>query len=254
VDEPILYEQPLNETARTCLRLESLFAQAKFHLNKNTYWHDNAAIASLIDLTAVLERPDFKTKLTQILMHYKETVAQHANDPSLNQEKLESLIRDLLENIDYLQTTPGKLTQEIDKVEFLSTVRLRSTKIGGMCNFELPIYNYWLHQPEEQRQQDLQCWFATFKSIERAVTLLISLIRRSGQFTTVIATKGYYEQSLDPQINYQMIRIRTLGNAIAFPDVSVGRHRLSVHFFELNVEERPLQYKENFSFEIACCR
>lgn len=254
MDPSILYEQPLNETARTCLRLESLFAQTKFHLSKNNYWHDSAAIASLIDLTAVLERLDFKTKLTQTLMHYKETVNQHVNDPSLDQEKLESLARDLLENIDYLQTTPGKLTQGIDKVEFLAAVRLRSTKTGGMCNFELPLYNYWLHQPEERRQKDLETWFATFKSIERAVTLLISLIRRSGQFTTVTATKGYYEQSLDPQINYQMIRIRTTGDAIAFPDISVGRHRLSVHFFEINIAERPLQYKENFSFEITSCR
>lgn len=254
MDEPILYEQPLNETVRTCLRLESLFAQTHSRLKKNGYWNDNATVSSIIDLIAVLERPDFKTKLTQTLMHYKETLTQHTNDATLNQDKLENLLRDLIENIDYLQTTPGKLTQEIDKVEFLSTVRLRSTKIGGMCNFELPLYNYWLHQPEARRQKDLQTWFATFNSIERATNLLIALIRRSGQFTSVSATKGYYEQSLDPQINYQMIRIRTTNDAVAFPDISVGRHRMSIHFFELNLEERPLQYKEDFNFEIATCR
>jgi len=253
MDESIIYEQPLNETVRTCLRLESLFAQTQSRLKKSGYWNDNATVASLIDLITVLERPDFKTKLTQALMSYKEVLHQHSKDPNLNQEKIDSLMTDVIENIDYLQTTPGKLTQEIDKVEFLSTVRLRS-KLGGMCNFDLPVYNYWLHQPEERRQEDLQTWFTTFKSIERASNLLIELIRRSGQFSMVTANNGYYEQTLDPQINYQMIRIRTIADAVAFPDISVGRHRMSVHFFSLNIEERPLQYKEDFTFEIACCR
>jgi cell division protein ZapD len=254
MEEPILYEHPLNETVRTCLRLESLFAETKSSLNKSNYWNDNASIRFLIDLIAILERPDFKTKLTQMLMSYKDTLNQHTNDSSLNQEKLELLIHDLIENIDYLQNTPGKLTQEIDKVEFLSTVRLRSTKIGGMCNFELPLYNYWLHQSNERRQKDLQTWFATFKSIERATNLLISLVRRSSQFTTVTTLNGYYEQALDPQINYHMIRIRTPSNAIAFPDMSVGRHRMSIHFFSLNIDERPSQYKDELTFEITCCR
>ena len=56
--DQIVYEQPLNERMRAFLRLEFLFRQARHHLNGRTAYETRAALSSLIDVLAILNRGD----------------------------------------------------------------------------------------------------------------------------------------------------------------------------------------------------
>ena len=58
----IIYEQPLNELIRICLRLEYLFGLIK-QGRKNT--DNRQTIRAMLDILSITERPDLRTKLGQ---------------------------------------------------------------------------------------------------------------------------------------------------------------------------------------------
>ena len=254
MESGILYEQPLNETLRVCLRLECVFKEVEYFLHSNDYWNNRASVSGIIDLINILDRPDFKNKVIQLYIGYKEKFTKLLHhDDDVQQDKLLSVLGRIEQHLDYLQATSGKLTQEIERNEFLTSVKLRLAKTAGARSFDLPMYHFWLSQPDERRLVDLTQWFDFFVPIRRTVEFLLELIRYGTDLHDTEAPDAYYEKMLDPQVEYQLIRIQIPQGCAAYPDISVGRHRLSVHFFNLNKDERPTQVKDTLYFQLACC-
>ena len=50
-----------------------------------------------------------------------------------------------------------------------------------------------------------------------------------------------------------MVGISLARHLHAFPEISVGRHFLSVRFFLPDIEKRPVQYNENMDFQLEYC-
>lgn len=254
MDNAILYEHPLHETVRVCLRLECLFAQADNRQSFDGYWNDRATVATIVDIVNVLDRPDFKSKLCQRLINCKENLSQHLNEDKVDQEKLGKILLQLATAIEFLNCSTTKLNQSLIENEFLNGVRLRLSKTGGARNFDLPMYHYWLHMPESKRKTDIQHWLSLLTDIQKTIALFLMLTRQSAQFFPVVAENGYYENNLDTSIDYQLLRFYIPKESTAFPDISVGRHRMSLHFFDLNSsDEKPVQFKEDVNFKLALC-
>ena len=64
---------------------------------------------------------------------------------------------------------------------------------------------------------------------------------------------GFHQELLDPQSNIRMIRIIIPQHIHAYPEISVGRHFLSVRFFSPDIEKRPAQFTDNLQFQLAYC-
>ena len=254
MEQLILYEYPMNETVRLCLRLECLFAQSKNYLDKDDYWDTRATVATIVDIFNILDRPEFKSKLLKEIMQCRDDLKKHIDDDKVDQEKLQHFLEQISNSIDYLQNLTGKLNQELEKDEFLNSIRLRLTKTGGARNFDLPRYHHWLHQAEHKRKANMKTWFNGFSKIQTTVNLFLMLIRGSTQESNIVAEDGYFEKVLDNSIDYRLLRISLRKNIPAFPDISVGRHRMSLHFFTLDKEnERPIKYKQDVPFQLTCC-
>lgn len=253
MDNLVLYEHPLHETVRVCLRLECLFAQADFRLNNEGYWNNRATIATLVDIINVLDRPDFKAKLTKRLLGCKDNLSQHIDDDKVDQGRLSDILQELDDAIHFLQNASGKLNTALEQNEFINSVRMRLSKPGGARNFDLPMYHYWLHLNEDKREQDLQHWLSAFDDFKNVLDLYLMLVRQSTQFYNVTAVNGYYEKIFDTSTDYQLLRVYVDKNISAFPDMSVGRHRMNLHFFTLNDDEKPKQFKEDVNFKLALC-
>ena len=65
--ESVTYEQPLNDPMRICFRLESLFTKLQHHMSSEHAVDHQIAMQSLLEVINVIERPDLKSKLTQVL-------------------------------------------------------------------------------------------------------------------------------------------------------------------------------------------
>ncbi|KPJ67492.1 MAG: hypothetical protein AMJ43_04350 [Coxiella sp. DG_40] len=252
--EAIVYEQPLNEYIRFCLRLEYLFTQAKYYLDKQSHWDIRSALAIMIEILDTIDRPDIKSKLTNGLQLHLSALTQLQNSSKINKEKLQNILQQLNQSINTLHNTQGKLGQPLRDNEFLVTIRQRMNIPGGTSNFAIPAYHLWSQQPLEKQQTILQTWFNTFDQLQTITNLLLRLTRESADPTLQTAYHGFYQETLATNIRYQMIQITLPKKTNIYPEISVGRHRLSIYFFNLNIASRDTQVNDNIKFKLVRCK
>ncbi len=254
-DDIIIYEQPLNEHIRVCLRLEHLFQQITNSIENTDESASRTAILSLLETVNVIDRPDLKTKLTKSLTQHAATLTQLEALPQVDTGKLKSVLSELDHLIDQLYATQGKIGQSLRNNEFLNGIRQHLYNPGGAVNFSNPGLQLWLQKPAINRVHDLKAWVKEFEQIRNVVNLLLKLTRQSNLPVEKYADKGFYQQALDPSLSCEMVRVALPITANLYPEISVGRHRLSVRFLEPNCHEqgRPKQCEYNIKFKLTCC-
>lgn len=251
--ETIIYEQPLNEIIRVCLRLEQLFQQIDHQLNDTSMLGTRNVIAFIINVLHLLDRPDLKAKLAKELSHHTINLLRYNNVPEIDTDKLNSLTVQLEEISRNLIDSSGKIAHRLRDIELLNTLRLHLASPGGGCSFDIPLYHFWLQQPAAIRQLTINEWLSDFAEIRTAVALVLDLVRKNSKIEEKTAIHGFHQELLDPQSNLRMIRIGITQDIPAFPEISVGRHFLSVRFFTPDILRRPVQYTENLAFWLAYC-
>lgn len=249
----IVYEQPLNEAIRACLRLEQLFQQIDHQLTDTSTLGTRNVVNFIINVLHLLDRPDLKAKLAKELSQLLAGLMRYDKLPEIDAEKLTGLVRRLEDLSRNLIDSSGKIGQRLRDIELLNTLRLHLASPGGGCSFDLPIYHYWLHQPVEIRQQTLNNWLSEFTEIRSAVHLILDLVRNNGKMEERNAASGFYQELLDPQSNLRMIRVGIPDHIAAYPEISIGRHFLSVRILLPEINKRPAQYPDNLAFWITYC-
>ena len=63
----------------------------------------------------------------------------------------------------------GKLGQHLRDNEWLMMIKQRSAIPGGVCEFDLPAYHYWLNRSADERRRDLAAWIEPFAPIAAAL-------------------------------------------------------------------------------------
>jgi len=111
-----------------------------------------------------------------------------------------------------------------------------------------------LQYPAEQRTANLNEWMSEFNCIRDAVFMILSLIRDSATATPQVAEGGFYQQSLDTNIAYQLIRIILPEDQACFAEISAGKHRFTLRFMQLgDLSARATQCEQDIQFQLACC-
>lgn len=252
--ELITYEQPLNEQVRLCLRFEYLFEQASHYLSCESYWDIRQALSAILEILQTADRPDLKNKFGQMLNQYASSLSQLEKLPDIDKQKLNNTLKQIDQLVDELHANTKKTGQELRENEFLMTIQQRAYTPAGTCNFSLPAYYLWLQQDKNILKQKLLQWLDSFKQLHVIIKLMLKLTRESTSFKDSKAIGGFYQGSLEPSIHHQMVRISIASEKKLFPEISVGRHRLAVHFFTLDVNGRAAQTPNDVTFSLACCK
>lgn len=253
IENTIIYEQPLNEIIRVCLRLEQLFSQIDHQITDTSILGTRNIVAAILNVLQLLDRPDLKAKLAKELTHQSSMLTRLENTPEIDQIKLRSILKQLDELTRCFIDSSGKIGQPLREIELLNNLRLHLASPGGGCSFDIPVYYYWLHQSAEKRQETIKSWLAEFNNIRLATSLLLQLTREGSKIQKKNADQGFYQELLDPQINLRLIRVAISNQIPAYPEISVGRHFLSIRFFAPMIHERPTQYLHNFEFLLSYC-
>lgn len=251
--ETIIYDHPLNEVIRVCLRLEQLFQQIDHQLIDLSILGTRTLISLIINVLHILDRPDLKAKLAKELTILLTNLQRYGNIPDINTEKLKHLTQQLDELSRSLIDSSGKIGQRLRDLELLNNLRMHFASPGGGCSFDIPIFHYWLQQPGEDRKQVILDWLNDFNQIKTIVILILELVRNNAKLEEKIAVHGFHQELLDPQSNLRMIRIYLKKDIPAYPEISIGRHFLSVRFYSPYIEKRSEQYTDNLLFWIAYC-
>lgn len=253
MDNPIVYEQPLNERIRTFLRLEHLFKQAAYTLRGFSVWDSRATVTALIDILEILSRGELKTETLKELDRLYAALSKLQNLPGVDGTQLSSVLTQLDATQGELHKMQGQIGQGLRDNELLASLRQRSTITAGNCSFDLPGYHYWLQQDPETRISRLESWYDELSAIHQPISLILGIIRESSDARDVTAEKGFYQQSLDSQTPVQMLRVSLESDAECYPEISGGKHRFSVRFVRPGANGRPVQVDEDIPFRLTCC-
>lgn len=248
-----IYEHPLNERLRFFLRLEFLFRQTRHSLRGEAVWDSHNSLTTLLEILNIVSRVDMKTEVIKELDRINGTLNALIETPDINHDTLEQLLATLSGFKSQLHAMEGPLAQELRENEFFKLLIQRSGIPGGLCDFDLPQYRHWLKRPAEERIHDLRHWLSPLDTLRLSVELMLKLIRESAEPSAQSAENGNYQQALEPNTPYQMIRIWLPSESPYSVEISAGRHRLTARFMETDTTSRPSQTPNNVDFHISCC-
>lgn len=251
---PVVYEQPLTERVRTFLRLEFLLSQAVQYAQPGSAWDSRMAVTALLDIADILARGNARVEAMKDLDAQISLLTLLRDNPEVDSPRLLDVLRELEGLKQRLSNHRGPPGQGLRDNEFLSAIKHRSAIPGGTCGFDLPGYHFWLTQPDAQRTADVTAWLEELAPLHEAIKLLLKLRRQSASPTQQVAENGLFQQNLPSGFNCQLIRVLLPPDAPIFPEISGGRHRITVRFFDRgDVASRPRQVDRDIQFELMFC-
>jgi cell division protein ZapD len=252
--EPVIYEQPLNERIRNCLRLEHLFIGIDAGIEGGDHWDARDALTRMLEVSDFLTRTDIKGELIKELEREIGTFNGLRNNPGVNQAALDRTVASISEVLVQLKAPECQPGARLRNDELANQVRQRLAMPGGTCSFDVPALHFWLNSQSSQRSAHMLAWMQDLRIVDRATRLILRLIRESSHPRTVIANAGFYQQQLDSGAQCQIVRVVMPFDADVYPEISGGKHRFTVRFYsQRQTSSRPAQAQEDIRFELQCC-
>lgn len=248
----IVYEHPLSERVRTLLRLEDLFERIDYFMGKIDAPEHHVALLLIFEILEVAGRADLKSDLLQELERQKQTLESLRDNPDISEEALDNVLWQIDQASSRIYQTSGKVGQELRENEWLMSIKQRTSIPGGVCEFDLPSYHYWLQQNAELRRHDLQQWLAPFLPTRDAISIVLRLLRESGKTTTQTAHQGVYQQMMAGRLA-QMLRIRLSNDYTCLPEISANKYALNIRFTTQEGMRRPKASDTDVEFELTFC-
>ena len=248
----ITYEYPFNERIRTLLRLEDLFDRARYFLARQDAFDHHAALLTLFEILEVASRADLKSDLLQELERQKQVLQSFRNNPEISEEVLNQVIAEIEQASSSLFGMTGKIGQYLRENEWLMSIKQRTGIPGGVCEFDLPSYHYWLHRDSGSRAFDLHGWINPLYPVRDATAIVLRLLRESGKPTKIVAQQGLFQQMLGGQV-VQMVGIRLPLDSEFIPEISANKYALNIRFAIFGDDARPHTSSSNVEFELTLC-
>lgn len=248
----ITYEYPLNERIRTLLRLEDLFGKLDHFASAADSEDHHASLVILFEILEVASRADLKFDLMQELERQRQILLSFRNNPDISEDALSGALYEIEQAAAALLALQGRVGQHLRDNEWLMAIKNRSVIPGGVCEFDLPSYHFWLHRDVASRQQDLQHWITPMLGIHQSIIIVLRLLRASGRPEPQLATHGAYQLMLTGR-SAQMVRLRLNLGEPYVPEISASKYALNIRFLAPDIEQRPKQVDADINFELTFC-
>jgi cell division protein ZapD len=248
----ISYEYPLSERIRTLLRLEDLYERLDYFLSKQAPREHHVALLLIFEIFEVASRADLKSDLLQELERQKQALEGLRGNPEIAEQALADVLRQIDQSASRLYQASGKIGQELRENEWLMSIKQRTNIPGGICEFDLPSYHFWLHSHPEEQRRDLEQWASPFLPIRDAVDIVLRLLRSSGKSSIQVAQQGTYQQMMTGKLA-QMIGVRLARDYPCVPEISANKYALNIRFMTQAGGQRPRAIESDVEFELTFC-
>ncbi|MFA7291066.1 MAG: cell division protein ZapD [Rhodocyclaceae bacterium] len=248
----ITYEYPFNERIRTLLRLEDLFDKTAYFLQAEGAHEHHVALVTLFEILEVAGRADLKMDLIQELERQRQTLLVFRNNPDISEEALSGALYEIEQAAAALLGMTGKIGQYLRENDWLMGIKSRAAIPGGVCEFDLPSYHYWLHQPSEARRASVSTWLKPLLPLRDGLAIVLRLLRSSGRPEHQTAKHGVFQMMLGGSSS-QMVRVAVpLGNPF-IPEISANKYALNIRFTSPDGDLRPRPCDKEVAFDMTFC-
>lgn len=248
----ITYDYPLNERIRTLLRLEDLFDRTLYFAEHSEPEPHHIALLTLFDIIEVAGRADLKMDMVQELERQRQSLMAFRNNPDISEDALNGVLREIEQASAALLAMQGKTGQYLRENEWLMSIKNRAGIPGGVCEFDLPAYHFWLNRDAEQRRADISAWINPLLPIRDGLLIVLRLLRSSGHPERQLALRGAFQQMLSGR-TAQLIRLRVSKQQAAVPEISANKYALNIRFTVPGTDMRPKQSELDVEFELTYC-
>ena len=247
------YDYPFNERIRTLLRVEDLFAKVLYNVEAGHEFHHHSALLTLLQILDVVDRAELKLDLLQELDRQRAMMNQLVGNPSIAADTLDTILNEIDVVSIGLRAETTKLGQTLRANEWLMSIKQRAGIPGGVCEFDLPSYHYWLGLGEVRRRQDFDVWLKPLLPMQQAIAIILRILRGSGTTTKLVANSGAYQQMLGGAKPAQMLRIEVADDVICFPEVSANKYAINIRFNTLECSQKPQKHEDDVKFSLMLC-
>lgn len=247
----ILFEYPFNERVRALMRLESLLDRMMFFAKPGDAKHHQVALGALFDLLDATERTDMKGSVLQDLERQRGVLQSLREHPGVEPKTLASMLVEIDRVIVNLNSV-GKTGQELRANEWLSSLRGRLAVPGGGTQVDMPSFHAWQYRTEAQRCADLHKWMSSLMPLQAGISLVMRLLRETGQATDAVAPQGAYQQMLAGK-TYQLLRVWVDASADVFPEISANKYMVWIRYSSQDGEQRPQAVNHDVAFKMTLC-
>jgi len=251
VPKEYLYELPLNERLRTFMRVEFISKRLKYFLELEDSWAIRSVIDSLLEIYSILVRTDVRREVIADLDRYIYEMEKYQNSPLADENRVSEIQQDLQSLKTVVEDSGSDYLKPLRENEFINSLLHRHTLPGGKTEFDMPKYKYWLDS--ERTKSDIDQWVSVIKPVCSSIDQLLWMIRESTEAIATVAVSGLYNHQILRNHKISLVRIFLDENTI-YPEISGGKHLISVRFFNWeDSEEQWSQTKNNINFRISFC-
>jgi cell division protein ZapD len=250
----LTYDHALNEIIRLALRLEKIFDQIDT-IDQSSQHGIMIIIDSILDVARILDRPDLKSKFIQLLSQLYYYLKNNTVEICANDLDKELIMNHLNRLISLFQTQHGYLTYKLHQDHLFAMLWKHAHLPGGPCQTTIPLFNLWSFRPQKEKIVTINNWLKSLQPIKQTVELLLFLSRKIASPKLYTATDSFFQLNLDPKMFKLLVQIKIEGSDI-YPKISIGQHRLSIHFYTyikkdyMFVEE--VNKSESIVFKLLC--
>ena len=247
------YDYPFNERIRTLLRVEDLFAKVLHNVAAGHEYHHHCALLTLLQILDVVDRSELKSELLQELDRQKHAMHLLVGNPAIVADALQATLKDIDIASNGLRLETTKLGQTLRANEWLMSIKQRAGIPGGVCEFDVPSYHYWLGLGEERRTKDLESWLKPLIPMQQAIIIILRILRGSGLTSKLVAVNGAYQKMLGGAKPAQMLKIEMDDDVTCFPEVSANKYAINIRFNSLDCTQKPQKFEDDVQFSLTLC-
>ena len=243
-----LYEEPVQEKIRKFIKIEFLLNKIYYFKGKDDKSENYIALLALCELYEILSRSDIKSELIREIETQNSYFQLIKEMPQADSSKLNSVLekQNILLKLIY--------SNEVNYLDHLGRDILFKTILKNCFTQLQPAsIDFWLSRDILIRETQIDLWLEPLIFIKRSIDFILEIVRKSGRFEDRMAEKGFFIEKLNPKKNVLLIRVTLTSDLYYYPQISVGKQRLTIMFMTKDDKNNLVPYQEDLSFILTTC-
>jgi cell division protein ZapD len=243
-----LYEEPVQEKIRKFIKIEFLLNKIHYFKGKDDKSENYIALLALCELYEVLSRSDIKSELIREIENQSAYLEKVKKIPQADHSKLSSVLEKQNQLLKLIYSIEVNYLEHLEHDVFFKTV-LKNC----FTQLQPASIDFWLSRDILNRETQIDLWLEPLMFIKRSIDFILEIIRKSGRFEDRMAVKGFFIEKLDPARNILLIRVTLTSDLYYYPQISVGKQRLTIMFMTKDDKNNLVPYQEDLNFILTTC-